>query len=231
MSPYRHTDLKSAGSTSGVSGERKTDTSERSLAGMSDETVPPDAKAQIAKAVRQALAEHGYARLTTAKIAAESEKSEAGLYYYYDSKDEMIAAFLETTTAYLTEELAASHSDDPETALRAACDRLFVDREDEEARGATIAIMELLSHAPYNETLREPLLTFEGSLLDHLTSIVSDGIEQGVFRDVDPRGTAAFLLAAANGSTGFYLALGMDDVGDRLHDQADAYVDSLLAEN
>jgi len=197
---------------------------------MSDETVPPDAKAQIAAAVRKALAKHGYARLTTQKIAAESEKSEAGLYYYYDSKDEMIAAFLDTTADYLAEELTAGDDDDPETELRAACDRLFVDREDEQARGVTIAIMELLSHAPYNETLREPLLALEGNTLDHLTTIISDGVDQGVFREVDPYGTAAFILAAANGSTGFYLALGMDDAGERLHDRADAYVDSLLTD-
>ncbi|MFD1586793.1 TetR/AcrR family transcriptional regulator [Halorientalis brevis] len=196
---------------------------------MSDETVPPDAKAEIAAAVRQALADHGYARLTTQKIAAQSEKSEAGLYYYYDSKDEMIAAFLETTTAYLAEALAADDAADPETQLRAACDRLFVSRENEEASGVNIAVMELLSHAPYNETLREPLLELEGNTLDHLEGIISAGVDQGVFREVDPRGTAAFILAAANGSTGFYLALGMDDAGNRLRDRVDAYVDSLLA--
>lgn len=199
---------------------------------MSDESVPAETSDQIADAVGKALAEHGYARLTTAKIAAESDKSEAGLYYYYDTKDEMIAAFLETTADYLAESLATGDVDDPETKLRDACDQLIVDREHEQARGANIAIMELLSHAPYNETLRGPLRELEGNTLDHLATIVAEGVDQGVFRDVDPQGVAAFLLAAANGSTGFYLALGMDDAGASLHAQVDAYVDSLLvAEN
>jgi AcrR family transcriptional regulator len=70
-----------------------------------DEAVPPDAKAAIAGAVRRALAEHGYARLTTAKIAAEYENSEAGLYYYYDSKDGMIAAFLDHAAAEFAADL------------------------------------------------------------------------------------------------------------------------------
>jgi AcrR family transcriptional regulator len=194
-----------------------------------EDAVPPEAKAQVADAVRAALAKHGYARLTTAKIAAESDKSEAGLYYYYDSKDEMIAAFLETAADYSARDLEAAAGDDPEARLRAACDRLFVDREDEDARGVNVAVMELLSHAPYNETLRGPLEDLEGNTLDHLATIVADGVEEGVFRDVDPEGVAAFLLAAANGSTGFYLALGMDDAGAVLHEQVDAYVDSLLA--
>lgn len=195
-----------------------------------DDGVPPDAKARIAEAVRRALAKHGYARLTTAKIAAESEKSEAGLYYYYDTKDEMIAAFLETAADAAARDLEATEDADPATRLRAACDRLFVDRDDEAARGVNVAVMELLSHAPYNETLRAPLETLEGNALDHLATIVADGVEAGVFREVDPDGVAAFLLAAANGSTGFYLALGMDDAGAALHDQIDAYIDSLLAD-
>ena len=188
--------------------------------------ISPEDRAAIAKAVRRALAHHGYERLTTAKIAAESDKSEAGLYYYYDSKDEMIAAFLTETAGSLGEQLAAVGGG-PEQRLREACAHLFVDPADE-AAGVHVAIMELLSHAPYNETLREPLLALESATLDLLTGMVREGVESGVFREVDPRATAAFLLAAADGATGFYVALEMD-VGDDLHAGASAYIDSLLA--
>jgi AcrR family transcriptional regulator len=195
---------------------------------MDAETVPPEARAEVAEAVREALAKHGYARLTTAKIAAESSKSEAGLYYYYDSKDAMIAAFLDECRDYLAEELAAVDGDDPEAKLRAACDHLFVDRADAESAGVNVAIMELLSHAPYNDTLREPLLAMERGTIDHLARVIAEGVEAGVFRDVDPRGTAAFLLAAADGSTGFYLALEMDEDGRALHGAVADYLDSLV---
>jgi AcrR family transcriptional regulator len=190
--------------------------------------IDPETKAEIALAVRQALARHGYERLTTAKIAAEYGKSEAGLYYYYDTKDEMIAAFLEHSTGQLADELAVLGTEDPEARLRAACEYLFLPPGEEGAR-VHVAIMELLSHAPYNETLREPLRELEGATLDALTDILQDGIEQGVFRTVDPRATAAFLLAAADGSTGFHVALEMD-VGEDLDAAWNAYVDSLLAE-
>lgn len=188
--------------------------------------ISPEDRAAIAEAVRKALAQHGYERVTTAKIAAEYGKSEAGLYYYYDTKDEMIAAFLDETAGNLGEQLATVDGG-PEQRLREACDHLFVDPGDD-AAGVHVAIMELLSHAPYNDTLREPLLALESATLDLLTGIVRDGIEQGVFRAVDPRATAAFLLAAADGSTGFYVALEMD-VGDDLHTGVSAYIDSLLA--
>jgi AcrR family transcriptional regulator len=194
---------------------------------MSDD-VPAEARAEIAAAVQAALAEWGYERLTTAKIADHYEKSEAGLYYYYDTKDEMIAASLHYIAGTLGEELAAIDAEDPEGKLRAACEHLFVSPDDERA-GLHVGIMELLSHAPHNERLREPLLALESTTLDELTSIVREGVETGAFRAVDPRATAAFLLAAADGSTGFHVALEMD-VGEDLRAGYTDYVDALLAD-
>jgi len=190
--------------------------------------VPAEERAAIADAVGAALAEHGYERLTTAKIAAEYDKSEAGLYYYYDTKEETIAAFLEYTAGQFGEDLAALEAEDPEAALRAACEQLFLS-PGEEGAGLHVAIMELLSHAPYNDTLREPLEALESATLGALVDIVRAGIDAEVFRGVDPRATAAFLLAAADGSTGFHVALEMD-VGDDLRAGWEAYVDSLLVE-
>ncbi len=197
---------------------------------MDEDSVPPDVEAEVAGAVRTALAKHGYERLTTKKIAAESEKSEAGLYYHYDSKDEMIAVFLDAAADHLGADLEEGGATDPEAQLRAAMDHLFVDPEDEDARGLNIAVMELLSHAPYNETLRAPLRAMVRTTQDHLAEIIADGIEAGVFREVDPQGTAALLNAAADGSTGFYLALRMDDAGESLYDQVSAYVDWLVVD-
>ena len=195
---------------------------------MSADPVPTEERAAIADAVGMALAEHGYERLTTAKIAAEYGKSEAGLYYYYDTREEMIAAFLEHTAGQLGEDLAALEADDPEAALRAACEQLFLS-PGEEGAGLHVAIMELLSHAPYNDTLREPLVALESATLEALADIVHAGVDQGVFREVDPRATAAFLLAAADGSTGFHVALTMD-VGEDVRAGWEAYLDSLFAE-
>ena len=195
---------------------------------MTSPDMDQDVRQSVALAVQQALARHGYERLTTAKIAEEYENSEAGLYYYFDTKDGMIAAFLDRAADYLSEDLLRVEAEDPEAALRDACEFLFRTPEHEYA-GIAVAIMELLSHAPHNETLRAPLLELETACLDALTDIVAAGVEQGVFRDVDPRATAAFLLAAADGSTGIAVALEMDVVDD-LRRGWTAYVDSLLVD-
>jgi AcrR family transcriptional regulator len=191
--------------------------------------VPPEARAEVAEAVRRALATHGYQGLTTAKIAAEYDKSEAGLYYHYDSKDEMIAAFLDVAAESVADDLPNPDEADPETRLRAVCAGLFLS-PGEDGAAVHVAVMELLSHAPHNETLREPLRRLESETLDAITDIVRAGVESGQFRDVDPRATAAFLLAAADGSTGFHVALEMD-VGDDIDRGWSAYVDSLLGDS
>lgn len=195
---------------------------------MAADAPPPDARAEVAHAVQRALVEHGYEGLTTAKIAAEYEHSESGLYYHFDSKDEMVAAFLDHLRGHLGEELVDRETDGPAEELRVACELVFVGPDEPEA-GVHVAIMELLSHAPHNETLREPLIRLEAAVIDEFERIVADGVETGVFRAVDPRATAVFLAAAADGSTGLYAALEMD-VGDDLERAVGAYVDSLLVE-
>ncbi|QLH79271.1 TetR/AcrR family transcriptional regulator [Halosimplex rubrum] len=195
---------------------------------MSDEGVPAEARAEVALAVRDALAEHGYERLTTAKIAEAYPKSESGLYYYYDAKDEMIAAFLEFAVGRFGEELDAIEADGPEARLRAACERMFLS-PGEEGADLHVAVMELLSHAPHNETLRDPLVALQSAKLDVLAETVREGVEDGTFRPVDPDATAAFLLAAGDGSTGICVALGMD-VGGALRTGWASYVDGILAD-
>ena len=198
---------------------------------MDGDKLDPEVRGDIADAVGTALAKHGYARLTTKQVAAESELSEAGLFYHCDTKDEMIAVFLAAARRQREAEFAANADRDPAARLRAACAVLLPAAEDERARGLNVAVMELMAHAPHNERLRGPLLALSETALDELTAIIADGIEQGIFRDVDPRSTAGFLKSAADGWTGFAIALGVEGMDAKLRDRMDAFVDSLLVED
>jgi AcrR family transcriptional regulator len=188
--------------------------------------VPEAAREEIARAVRAALAAHGYADLTTRQVAAESEKSEAFFFYHCDSKADLILVFLDWAAEYSLGRLDAVADDpDPVRRLYRACDVLLGDPADEFQRGINVAVMELLAHAAHDEAFRDRLTRYERRVLDDLAAVVASGVEAGVFRDVDPESTAAFLLTTADGTAGAVMALGMTDVGERVRERTFDYLD------
>ncbi|WP_276258282.1 TetR/AcrR family transcriptional regulator [Haloglomus litoreum] len=175
--------------------------------------VPPAAREEAVGAVRRALAKHGYAGLTTKRIAAESAKSEAFLFYHYDSKEDLVLAFMDWATGRVTDRLEDA-AGTPAQRLYGLCDALVGDPGDDIERGTNVAMMELLAHARHNETFRERLETYERTIVADTADLIREGIKAGEFRDVDPESTAAFVLTLADGTVGAVQALGMSDVGE-----------------
>jgi len=197
----------------------------------SESEVPEEARKEVASAVRIALAKHGYADLTTSQIAKETEKSEAFLFYHYDTKDDLVTVFLEDSVGWLDTRLkfTADELETPDDRLRAMCDILLALDSPRAMQGIHIAVMELVSHAPHNETLQEPLKKHQNYIRDRLADEVRAGIEQGIYReDVDPESAASFIQMTFDGATGSVLALRMEDVGKEVRDEIHAYIDSLL---
>jgi AcrR family transcriptional regulator len=179
--------------------------------GTADE-VPAAARAEAVEAVRRALAKHGYAGLTTKRVAAESAKSEAFLFYHFDSKEDLVLAFMDWATGRVAERLDTAG--DPVERLYALCDALVGDPGNDVERGTNVAMMELLAHARHNEQFRERLVAYERAIVADTADLVREGIAAGQFRDVDPESTAAFLLTLADGTVGAVQALGMTDLGE-----------------
>jgi AcrR family transcriptional regulator len=190
--------------------------------------VPPAAREEAVQAVLRALARHGYAGLTTKKVAAESEKSEAFFFYHYDTKEDLVLAFLEFATDRIACSLAELADADPVSRLYAACDRLLGDPDDEVDTGIAVAVMELLAHARHNERFRERLTAYERAVLTDLADVLREGVEAGVFRDVDPEATAAYLLTTTDGTAGAEKALGMHDVGEGVRGRLFDYLDRVV---
>lgn len=200
--------------------------------GADGEDVPEPAREEVVQSVLRALAEHGYAGLTTKRVAAQSDKSEAFLFYHYDTKEDLVVAFLEWAVERLSRRLAALDDEDPVTRLYAACDLLLGDTDDDLDRGINVAMMELLAHAPHNERFHDRLVDYERAVLDDLAGVVQEGIDAGVFRPVDPEATAAYLLMTTDGTAGAVMALEMDDVDAMVRERLFDYVErTVLAES
>jgi hypothetical protein len=140
----------------------------------------------------------------------------------------MIAAFLEATSDHLAVALAEADLDEPTAELEFACEHLFLGPDDEGA-DLHVAIMELLSHAPHNETIHGPLVQLAEDTHGELARILAAGVEGGDFRPLDSDAVAWFLLAAADGSTGINVALEMAIDAD-LQTGLDEFVDSIRAD-
>ncbi|WP_435317745.1 TetR/AcrR family transcriptional regulator [Haloarchaeobius sp. TZWSO28] len=196
---------------------------EQAAAGTEEEL--SETQVDIMEAVLRALAKHGYAGLTTKKVAAEASVSEAGLYYHYDSKDDLVVAFLEWSVRRDSKRLSAAADADPVTRLFALCDALLGDPTDEVDRGINVAVMELLAHAPFNDRFHDLLESYEERVHETLAGVIREGMDVGVFRaDLDPEATAAYLLVTTDGSAGAVMALGMADLGEQVRDRLFAYL-------
>lgn len=189
----------------------------------------PDAFQYPLSAVAQALAKYGYADLTIKKIAAESTRTEAALYRHYDSKDDLVTAFLDASIDWFTWEVEHIDTTDPVERLVRTCEVLTGDLIDwEQYAGLYVAMQELRTYAPRNEAFSEPLQEYHQFVITFLTDIIREGVDHGVFRDVDPEPTAALLVALSDAVPRYAFVFELVDAAEMIRDQLFNYIQSEL---
>ena len=181
---------------------------------MSDE---PSAADEIMDGVYHALRAHGYADATMQDIADECSKSKSLLHYHYDTKEDLLVAFLDHVISD-SERRVAAHADDPPAERLAGFIGWFVfERQAADREAFHIALLELRTQGPFNEPIREQLTRSDRLLRGTVVDILESGIEAGVFRDVDVEETAALLVATLDGARTRQITLsgGTDDMQGR----------------
>ncbi|WP_254545892.1 TetR/AcrR family transcriptional regulator [Halomarina pelagica] len=170
---------------------------------MTDETID-----EIMGATYRALCKHGYASLRMQDIADESTKSKATLHYYYDSKHDLLCAFLDYLYDSFAERIAEPTGEDPIEELTALLDYLLTPRDENTHQQFQTAILEIKAQGPYDETFREKLTKFDRLMHDRIEGVLREGVESGHFAaDVDPDCTAEFLVTVLNGARSRYVAV------------------------
>ncbi|WP_135662287.1 TetR/AcrR family transcriptional regulator [Halorhabdus rudnickae] len=158
------------------------------------------AKEEIMEATYRALLEHGYADLSISRIADELDKSKAAIYYHYDTKDDLLAAFLEFAVDRFEETIKTETGDEPSEALEHVIEKLLPLRPGEEQRQLQEVLVALRSQAVTNEVFREQFTQIDERLAATIRGIVELGIDEGIFRDVDSSRVAEHILATINGA-------------------------------
>ncbi|EMA57516.1 transcription regulator [Halorubrum distributum JCM 13561] len=158
------------------------------------------AEEEIMEATYRALLKHGYADLSISRIADELDKSKAAIYYHYDTKDDLLVAFLEFAVDRFEETIETETGDEPPEDLEHVIEKLLPLQPDEEQRQLQAVLVGLRSQAVTNEVFREQFTQIDDRLAATVRSIVERGIDDGTFRDVDSSRVAEHILATVNGA-------------------------------
>ncbi|NKE36666.1 TetR family transcriptional regulator [Natronococcus sp. JC468] len=191
----------------------------------------PDVRASIMRATYEALCEHGYTALTAQDIADRTDKSKSLLFYHYDSKEDLLADFLEYLFERFEERAAETRALPPVERLAAFVDWFLYGPGEDDRQSFHVAMLELRTQAPYNDRFREKLRKSDDQLREILEEILRDGLEADEFREHDPEETAALLIAAFDGARIRQLTSGRDAYLRQVRAATATWVfDDLLAE-
>ena len=163
---------------------------------------------EIMEGVKQALRRHGYAELTMQDIADECTKSKSLLHYHYDTKADLLVAFLDQLITDYEQRMDCRADQPPGQRLVDFVARFVFTPEDDDREAFHLALLEMRSQGPFNDRIREQLERSDRQLRETAADILSEGIEMGVFEPVDPERTAALLVATLDGARTRQITLG-----------------------
>lgn len=152
------------------------------------------------EATYHALLDYGYAGLSISRIADELDKSKAAIYYHYDSKDDLLVAFLEFAVDRFETTVSTETGDDPVEALEHVIEKLLPRNAGEDRRQIQAVMVGLRSQAVTDDAFREQFTQIDERLATTIRDIVRRGVEADVFADVDPTRVAEHILATVNGA-------------------------------
>ncbi|NUB93720.1 TetR family transcriptional regulator C-terminal domain-containing protein [Haloterrigena sp. SYSU A121-1] len=157
-----------------------------------------DPDAEIMRATYRALREYGYADLTMQRIADEYGKSTAAIHYHYDTKEDLLAAFLDYVLDRFKDTVHEVETTAPEQRLELLLDKLLVDPEDH--HDLLVAMLEMRSQAPYKERFSDRFRQNDEYVRYLLRTVIDQGIEEGVFVDVDSDHVSRALMTIVDGA-------------------------------
>lgn len=158
---------------------------------------PTTTRGRILQATYRALYEYGYAGLSIQRIADFTDISKSSIYYHYETKDELLLAFLERVLEDIRHGFEIESGGDPAADLTQFVDQIFtsIDPDAGEQALPMGAYVEIRAQGVSNEAYRERITDIDAALGEQLRTILRRGIDEGVLRDVDVEQVSEYLLS------------------------------------
>jgi AcrR family transcriptional regulator len=191
---------------------------------MGADSAGSDTREEIMHATYLALCEHGYANLSMQDIADELDKSRSLLHYHYDTREELLLAFIDHLVGWIGDELEETDTEDPRARLIEYVDRFAIEPGEQRRERFATALFELRLQAVHNERFREKLAEHYCGNVEAAAEIIADGIEDGVFHPVDPERTGEIIYTALEGARMNQVLLDAEGASIRMRDAILEYV-------
>jgi len=197
----------------------------------SDEKVTAkDTREVIMEATFRALSKHGYSDLRMRDIGEEMDLTRQVIHYHFDGKYDLMASFLEYITEQYEGSVEIDGPSDPRRELEARIDQcLFGPGFDQFTHWDRMKVYhELFAHATNDERHQEILDDHYDNIRASIVQVVERGIEEGVFREVDPVLMGQHITDTIHVGRERRISLGHDDAPEEAREAIHEYVlDSL----
>ncbi|HVN63091.1 MAG TPA: TetR/AcrR family transcriptional regulator [Candidatus Binataceae bacterium] len=161
--------------------------------------VSEERKDQILEAAAAVFAKRGLHDSTMDDIVERSALSKGGVYWYFKSKDELVAALVDRMCASALEKLKELVKLGGSAIDRfIAMDREMADEMRQIARLRAV-MLEFYALAARDREVRSKLRSYFHDTIETIEALVRQGIERGEFRPVDPHQTAIAVEAMYEG--------------------------------
>lgn len=193
-----------------------------------------DTREVIMEATFRAISKHGYADLRMRDIGNEMEKTRQVIHYYYDGKYDLLSSFLEYVIDQYEGSVEVDEDADPRTELDARIDQcLFGPEFDDFTHWDRMKVYhELFVYAQNDGQHREIFNAHYERIRGSIVEVVEEGIERGVFRDVDAERMGQLITDVIHSARGRRISLGHDDAPEEARRAIDEFIlDSLYADS
>ncbi len=160
-------------------------------------------KLEIIEAASACFLRNGFHQTTTDEICHEANITPGGLYHYFGSKEDLIAAVIDHSATVVISRLQdmIREADSAESAFRQVSGFFFQTMQDRGLDNATRLEIEIWAEALKNEAIAAKHRRAWALRLGWLEALVRRGIEDGIYDPevVEPHAMASLLLAIYTG--------------------------------